>query len=49
MPTAVWTLNGEKIWITNGGIADLYTVFARTASDAGKITRVHGRSRAGRA
>ena len=25
-----WTLNGEKIWITNGGIADLYTVFART-------------------
>lgn len=33
-----WTLNGEKIWITNGGIADLYTVFARSASDAGKIT-----------
>src|ERR1700736_5397562 len=31
-------LSGEKIWITNGGIADLYTVFARTASDAGKIT-----------
>jgi alkylation response protein AidB-like acyl-CoA dehydrogenase len=33
-----WTLNGEKIWITNGGIADLYTVFARTAGPAGKIT-----------
>ena len=33
-----WTLNGEKIWITNGGIADLYTVFARTASPEGKIT-----------
>ena len=33
-----WTLNGEKIWITNGGIADLYTVFARTPSAAGKIT-----------
>jgi alkylation response protein AidB-like acyl-CoA dehydrogenase len=33
-----WTLNGEKIWITNGGIAGLYTVFARTASAAGKIT-----------
>jgi alkylation response protein AidB-like acyl-CoA dehydrogenase len=33
-----WRLNGEKIWITNGGIADLYTVFARTASTAGKIT-----------
>jgi acyl-CoA dehydrogenase family member 9 len=34
----VWTLNGEKIWITNGGIADVYTVFARTASDGGKIS-----------
>jgi acyl-CoA dehydrogenase family member 9 len=33
-----WILNGEKIWITNGGIADLYTVFARTSSPAGKIT-----------
>src|SRR5277367_458594 len=33
-----WTLTGEKIWITNGGIADLYTVFARTSSSAGKIT-----------
>jgi acyl-CoA dehydrogenase family member 9 len=33
-----WTLNGEKIWITNGGIADLYTVFARSSSAAGKIT-----------
>jgi acyl-CoA dehydrogenase family protein 9 len=33
-----WTLNGEKIWITNGGIADLYTVFARTASPDGKIS-----------
>jgi acyl-CoA dehydrogenase family protein 9 len=37
-PDGAWTLNGEKIWITNGGIADLYTVFARTSSDAGKIT-----------
>ncbi len=33
-----WTLSGEKLWITNGGIADLYTVFARTEGDAGKIT-----------
>jgi alkylation response protein AidB-like acyl-CoA dehydrogenase len=33
-----WILNGEKIWITNGGIADLYTVFARTSSPEGKIT-----------
>jgi len=33
-----WTINGEKIWITNGGIADFYTVFARTDSDAGKLS-----------
>ena len=33
-----YILNGEKIWITNGGIADFYTVFARTDSDAGKIS-----------
>jgi len=25
-----WTLNGSKIWITNGGIATFYTVFAKT-------------------
>jgi alkylation response protein AidB-like acyl-CoA dehydrogenase len=37
-PDGSWTLNGEKIWITNGGIADLYTVFARTSSSAGRIT-----------
>ena len=24
-----YTLNGEKMWTTNGGIADLYTVFAK--------------------
>ena len=24
-----YVLNGEKMWITNGGIADLYTVFAK--------------------
>jgi acyl-CoA dehydrogenase family protein 9 len=33
-----WVLNGEKLWITNGGIAGLYTVFARTDGEAGKIT-----------
>ncbi len=33
-----WTLNGEKIWITNGGIAQIYTVFARTEGTEGKIT-----------
>ncbi len=25
-----WILNGEKIWITNGSSADLFSVFART-------------------
>ncbi len=29
-----WVLDGEKTWISNGGIADFYCVFART-SDAG--------------
>lgn len=33
-----WTLSGEKIWITNGGIADFFTVFARTGSEAGKLS-----------
>ena len=27
-----YVLNGSKIWITNGGYADLFTVFARTSS-----------------
>jgi acyl-CoA dehydrogenase family protein 9 len=25
-----WILDGEKIWITNGGMADFFTVFAKT-------------------
>ncbi len=25
-----WVLNGEKLWITNGGIADIVSLFART-------------------
>ena len=36
-----FVLNGEKRWITNGGIADVLTVMARTpdpAEPAGKIT-----------
>ena len=37
-PTAAGLLNGEKIWITNGGIADFYTVFARTDTPEGKMT-----------
>ncbi|WP_437936461.1 acyl-CoA dehydrogenase family protein [Sorangium sp. So ce341] len=27
-----YTLNGSKIWITNGGFADVFTVFARTSA-----------------
>lgn len=27
-----YVLNGAKIWITNGGFADVFTVFARTSS-----------------
>jgi alkylation response protein AidB-like acyl-CoA dehydrogenase len=37
-PDDSWTLTGEKIWITNGAFADIFTVFARTDSDAGKIS-----------
>jgi alkylation response protein AidB-like acyl-CoA dehydrogenase len=33
-----FTLNGEKLWITNGGIAGFYTVFARTDGPEGKVT-----------
>jgi alkylation response protein AidB-like acyl-CoA dehydrogenase len=29
-----YVLNGEKMWITNGGFADLYTVFAKIADPA---------------
>ena len=30
-----FVLNGEKTWISNGGIADVYTVFARTGEAEG--------------
>jgi acyl-CoA dehydrogenase len=30
-----FVLNGEKTWISNGGIADLYCVFARTGEAPG--------------
>jgi alkylation response protein AidB-like acyl-CoA dehydrogenase len=35
-----WILNGNKIWITNGGIADFFTVFAKTgkAEDRGHLS-----------
>ncbi|ABD54244.1 acyl-CoA dehydrogenase family protein [Jannaschia sp. CCS1] len=31
----VYVLDGEKTWISNGGIADVYTVFARTGDAPG--------------
>jgi acyl-CoA dehydrogenase len=30
-----WVIDGEKTWISNGGIADLYVVFARTGEAPG--------------
>ena len=30
-----YILVGEKTWVSNGGIADLYTVFARTGERPG--------------
>jgi acyl-CoA dehydrogenase family protein 9 len=32
-PDGGYVLNGSKIWITNGGVADLFTVFARTSAN----------------
>ncbi|MFC4024937.1 acyl-CoA dehydrogenase [Oceanobacillus longus] len=29
-----YVLNGNKVWITNGGVADIYIVFAKTDADA---------------
>src|SRR5205085_3438351 len=34
-PDGSWVLNGEKMWITNGGFADVIIVFARVDGDAG--------------
>jgi butyryl-CoA dehydrogenase len=33
---STYTLNGEKMWITNGGFADLYTIFAKCMVTEGK-------------
>lgn len=35
-PTATgWVLNGQKTWISNGGMADFYLTFAKTTPGAG--------------
>lgn len=31
-----YTINGQKLWITNGGMAGFYSVFAKTEHDDGK-------------
>jgi alkylation response protein AidB-like acyl-CoA dehydrogenase len=33
MPDGSFTISGEKMWITNGGFADLFIVFAKVAGD----------------
>ena len=35
-----YIVNGEKIWITNGGFADFFTVFARTESEMGGKAKI---------
>jgi len=34
-PDGSFTLSGEKMWITNGGFADLFIVFAKVTEEAG--------------
>ena len=45
-----YVINGSKCFITNGGYADYYTVYAKTDKEAGHrgISRVRGRARLGR-
>lgn len=31
-----WVITGNKLWITNGGIADFFTVFAKTVEEGGR-------------
>lgn len=33
-----WVLNGSKLWISNGGLADFFTVFARTEGEEGRLS-----------
>ncbi|MBN2081275.1 acyl-CoA dehydrogenase family protein, partial [bacterium] len=34
-----WVLNGTKLWVTNGGNADVYIIFARSHPDAEKKSK----------
>ena len=42
-PDGSFLLNGEKMWITNGGFADLFVVFAKV--DGEQFTALHRRAR----
>ena len=37
-----WSISGSKQWITNGGFADLFVLFARTGGREGEAVRVVG-------
>src|SRR3954449_8400483 len=37
-----WVLNGTKMWITNGGLADVAVVWARGDADDGGAGPIHG-------
>ncbi len=41
-PGGVWTLDGEKVWVTNGGIAELAVVIARTTERTARAAQAHG-------
>ena len=36
-----YRLNGSKIWISNGGIAEIFTVFAKTTHGSAKSVSFH--------
>ena len=49
---SIYTLNGEKMWITNAGFADLFTIFAKClvpensgSKDAGRDSKHAGQER----
>jgi len=37
---STFTANGEKTWISNGGIADFYTLFARGPGNGGDVSAI---------
>ena len=43
LPDGAWSISGEKMWITNGGFADLFVVFAKV--DGAALHGVSGRAR----